>query len=142
MVKALLSAGADANARNVNDSTPFITWAGSHYVDIYETAPPADTMQAFEMLLDASLDINAVNKQGNTALHLLAARPGLRVGSMARAAVKILVERGARVDLPNLKGKTAAQVYKERLFGVSIEDLLKDEAEPLQYTKGHDIISA
>jgi ankyrin repeat protein len=60
-------------------------------------------LDAVSVALDAGGNVNAVNKAGNTALHVAAQRRLDRI-------VQFLVERGAAVDVKNEKGQTPLAV--------------------------------
>jgi ankyrin repeat protein len=78
MVKALLDAGADPNAKNVDDATALIWAAGD----------PAKV----EVLLAKGANVNVQSKQHRTPLHTAAAQDG------AFESLKLLVEKGADVN--------------------------------------------
>jgi hypothetical protein len=61
-----------------------------------------------EELLEASADPNARNAKGDTALHLM-----LRKGSPIDA-FRLFVRHGARGDIPDAKGETAAQILRRK----------------------------
>ncbi len=63
MVRFLLSAGAEVNARDASGATPLMAAAWSHQ-DVAE----ADTMETVRVLLDNGADVNAVAENGDTAL--------------------------------------------------------------------------
>jgi len=112
-VRALLAAGADANARAADGSTPMIYAA--HFGDLgsvqallgakadpnltnrygvapmHEAALRADAKQ-LRILLDAGADIDLALPQGETPLMLASRTSGVE-------AVRLLIERGAKVNV-------------------------------------------
>jgi hypothetical protein len=61
-----------------------------------------------EELLDAGADPNARNAKGDTALHLM-----LRKGSPIEA-FRLVARHGARGDIPDAKGQTAAMILRRK----------------------------
>ena len=64
--------------------------------------------------------VNAVDKDRNTALHMLAQseNPTLEM-------VKLLTNHGAKTNIRNNDGKTALDIAKEKDFGEGIKRLLR-----------------
>lgn len=60
----------------------------------------AATLETARLALDLGADVNAVDNAGDTALHVAAS-----LG--ARSVVRLLVERGARLETKNKRGQTA-----------------------------------
>ena len=60
----------------------------------------ARAIEAVNVALEVGLDVNAANQAGDTALHAAASMQW-------NALVKLLVERGATVDVRNKRGRTA-----------------------------------
>jgi ankyrin repeat protein len=89
-IRQLIAKGADVNATNNTGDTPL------HYVASQLHRP------AFveELLKAPGIDINAKNDKDNTPLHLA-------VKAECVSIVKLLLDKGARQDLPNNEGKTA-----------------------------------
>jgi ankyrin repeat protein len=127
VIKLLLSKGADPNARNDGGGTPL------------HSATRSDRSAIVEALLNAGANVNAVDNNGNTALHdaaasgsdtaawVLIAR-GANVNAVTKFGttalheaarndnlrhyeiVKALLAAGARTDLRDKNGKTAAEL--------------------------------
>ena len=58
-------------------------------------------LETVKLLIELGADVNAVDRAGNTALHVAAARkPGFDT------VVQFLADHGARLDVANHKGKT------------------------------------
>ena len=106
MVRLLLDAGADPKATLANGTNVLMLAAGLGWRDgspaapSYDQGPPEEAVATIELLLARGLDINATNTNGDTALH---------AAVTARASheiVKVLVERGARLDVTNKRNLT------------------------------------
>jgi ankyrin repeat protein len=127
-VRALLAEGADPEARDEDDRTPLLA------------AVAAANAALVAVLLEAGADPNARDADGWTPLHLASQRRDLRIawllvhhGADVNAqdddgnsvlwravlgcggrteVVELLRRHGARVDLPNALGITAAEVAR------------------------------
>ncbi len=129
-VRALLAAGADANARAADGSTPMIYAA--HFGD-------AGSVQA---LLGAKGDPNLTNRYGIGPMHEAALRADAGL-------LKILVDAGAEVDLALPQGETPLMLAS-RTSGVDAVRLLIEHGAkvnvveqwqgqtPLMYAAAHD----
>src|SRR5258708_6153423 len=87
-VRILLAAGTDPNARNAFDATPLM-WSA--------TEP-----EKVRMLIAQGADVNAKSKMGRTAIWIAAANDG------SSAVVKLLLEKGAKLDGTEILAATAA----------------------------------
>src|SRR5204863_713300 len=100
----LLAAGADLKRTSDDGTTPLMVAAGlgrcTFNPNIKRGARSPSAEQAVSVLLDAGADINAVNEADFTALHGAAFR-GLN------EVIKILVDRGARLNARDYRGRTA-----------------------------------
>jgi len=127
-----LSAGAGTSLLNNQGSTPLIQLAykmsgfclNYHHLDGQGTNPRLET---FTLVLQNTVDVNAKNNKGDTALHALAT--GRLAGVMGKGrieAAKLLVgERGVDVTERNREGKTAGELFKEN----DVEGLVRGDAE-------------
>lgn len=109
--------------RNEGDTTALMAAAGlggeaqifavDHLGRIAERAPleaqrrepdpiefEAVTLEAVKVAVEAGVDVNVANADGNTALHAVAARG-------YDSVISFLVEKGARMDIKNRAGQTA-----------------------------------
>ena len=102
-VRLLLKNGADPDVRSPDGDTPILALAA--WKDIQGEYGPL-FIQATRILLDAKADVNAVNKDGNTALIYAAHRNNAKL-------VKLLLERGAdpaRTDKDGLTARRTAEI--------------------------------
>ena len=114
-MKLLAELGADPRLTNEDNSTPLMVAAG-----LGTNAPGEDPGTEPEVLeavvaLELGNDINAVDKNGETAMH----------GAMqARASVvRFLAEKGARMDVwntPNKRGWTPLKIVEGVQRGMNI----------------------
>jgi ankyrin repeat protein len=99
LMRELLKLGADPLLPNADNTTPLMVAAG-----IGTNSPPEDpgteseVVEAVKLALEVGNDVNAVDKNGDTAMHGAAYKqmPG---------AVRLLAERGAKVEIWNRKDK-------------------------------------
>ena len=112
VVRMLLDKGANANLAIKNGGTPLMLAAGggpprAQEDEVVDKAGRADPVEVAKMIVDAGADVNAVNDQENTALHLAALRGNDKI-------VQYLISRGAKADVKNKQGKTPAEVAPKR----------------------------
>ena len=100
LMKLLLELGADPTINNVDDCTPLITCAGIGTVFVgEESATVNDVNAAIEILINqCKLDVNAVDKIGETAMHGAAYRS-------YPETVNLLTKYGADPKIWNRKNK-------------------------------------
>jgi ankyrin repeat protein len=104
VMRLLLAKGADKNVRQKNGTTLLMLASGfgrrgDHNADAqeYEAGTPAELLAGVKLCVEElGLDPNAVNDQGDAALHVA------HSGDIAR----YLVAHGARVDTKNKRGQT------------------------------------
>lgn len=106
----LLEAHASPHLRNDEGATPIhaVTARSTHI------EPGEGSIQTVDRLIEAGADLNAQDRAGNTALHFLA--DGRIEG--ARRLTEALLERGARTDLPDVEGRTPADIASADRSGV------------------------
>src|SRR5215472_17421100 len=97
-VRALLEAGADANAKNRRGATA-LHYACDARPKAGKTWNPSKQQSVIELLLDAGSDIEQKDKAGAAPLHRA-------VRARSPEAVRGLLERGARVDARHGKQRT------------------------------------
>ena len=98
-MKALVALGADPSLKNAERSTALMTAAGLGTRSPGEDAgTEEEVLEAMQVALDNGDDINAVDVNGETAMHGAAYKnlPG---------AVKFLASKGARIDIWNTRNK-------------------------------------
>ena len=120
-MRVLVANGADPRLTSMEHTTPMMVAAGLGY----STRGPsgglgrrgrvnAEGVEAIKLLLTWGNDINAVNDHGQTALHAAAF-------AASPAAVELLVDNGARLDLKDAMGRRPLEVA---------DDNRKDEYRP------------
>jgi ankyrin repeat protein len=100
LIQLLLELGADPKLANADNCTPLLAAAGVGALGDGEEAAGTDeeAHEAVRMLLEAGADVNAVDDNGETAMH------GAAYQSRANL-VPLLVEHGADIKVWNRKNK-------------------------------------
>jgi ankyrin repeat protein len=99
LMRVLVSLGADPTITNVENSTPLIVAAGLATRSPGEDAGTEDeVLAALQVLLDLGADINAVDRNGETAMHAAAYKNLPKV-------VRFLAAKGAKVEVWNTNDK-------------------------------------
>ncbi len=99
MMRALLALGADPNRPNATRSTPLMAAAGLGCIAPGEEAGTEDeAIEAVQLAIERGGDLNAVDDNGETAMHGAAYKNFPRV-------VRLLAQRGARPEVWNRKNK-------------------------------------
>jgi ankyrin repeat protein len=105
MMRLLLDAKADVALTQKSGNTPLMLCAGAvsggNSEDTAERVSEDEALAAIRLALDAGVDVNAQNATGDTALHTAATS-----GGGQPAIIKLLVERGARLDVKNKSDRT------------------------------------
>jgi ankyrin repeat protein len=109
-MRLLLDSGADVKPQAANGATALMfaatpprgTAVGAASAALSTSAPSDEAvLDAVRLCLDRGADINAVNANGQTALHLAAP------AGQADAVVKLLLSRGANPEIRDKQGRTA-----------------------------------
>ena len=99
LLKTLAALGADTRLMNVENSTPLMAAAGLATRSPGEDAgTEGEVLEAVQVLLDLGADLNAVDNNGETAMHAAAYKNLPEV-------VKFLAAKGARIDVWNKEDK-------------------------------------
>jgi ankyrin repeat protein len=103
LMRLLLELGADPLLPNFNNTTPLMMAAGLETTEpLEEAGEEPEAVEAVKMLLDLGADINAVDDNGDTAMH------GAAYNNYP-LVVKLLADRGANPQIwsrPNKQGIT------------------------------------
>jgi uncharacterized protein len=102
VVKVLLAKGADPKLTTKFGMTPVMAAAGLGTKEEDTTGrkkTEAQAVASIQLCLDAGADVNAIDNQGDTALHGAAQKGDDQV-------VQFLVDHGAKLDIKDKKGRT------------------------------------
>jgi ankyrin repeat protein len=110
MLRLLLSAKADYATPIDEHTTPLMVAAGVGCVPGQWLEPERDIFETVKLLVDElKADVNAVNDRHETALH----------GAVCRGAdsvIQYLVDKGAKLDVQDVEGKTPLDVALNGIF--------------------------
>jgi ankyrin repeat protein len=99
LMKTLLSLGADPNILNASHSTPLMAAAGLGCLAPSEEAGTEDeAIEAVKLAIELGNDVNAVDDNGETAMHGAAYKNFPRV-------IELLAQKGAKVEVWNREDK-------------------------------------
>ena len=99
LMRTLASLGADPLLSNADNATPLIVAAGLGTRSPGEDAgAESEVLEAVQLALELGNDINAVDNNGETAMH------GAAYKNLP-AVVQLLADKGAKVDIWNQKNK-------------------------------------
>jgi hypothetical protein len=99
IMRALLEAGADPWLTTKDGTTALMTAAGFGRIHGESRAKDNEALEAVKLTLEAGVDVNAVNRIGETALH----------GAtyfQSDSVVQFLLENGAKINARNHAGET------------------------------------
>jgi uncharacterized protein len=109
-MRVLVAGGADPSLNTWEETTPMMAAAGVGIWRVGESAGSNDeVLAAVKLCYDLGNDVNAVNANGDTALHGAALR-----GSNDIA--KFLVEKGAKLDIRNYTGWTPLTIAEGVMY--------------------------
>jgi ankyrin repeat protein len=99
LMRLLIELGADPSIPNVDHCTPLMAAAGVGTLAPGEEAgSEPEVIEAVKLILDLGADVNAVDENGETAMH------GAAYKNLPKV-VQLLAERGAKVEVWNRKNK-------------------------------------
>jgi len=103
VMKILLDAGADPKLTQKSGNTPLMLAAGAVSTggDEAERVTEEQAIAAIRMGIEAGLDVNEVNANGDTVMHTAATTAG-----GLRTLIRFLAESGARLDVKNKAERT------------------------------------
>ncbi len=99
LMRLLLELGADPKLPNFTNTTPLMAAAGLGTTEpLEEAGEEVEALEAVKMLLDLGAEVNAIDNNGDTAMH------GAAYGAYP-SVVKLLAERGADPQIWKEKNK-------------------------------------
>jgi ankyrin repeat protein len=103
LMRVLMDLGADPFLPNLDNTTPLMAAAGlGTSSPLEEAGTEPEALEAVRLLLDLGADMNAVNSDGDSAMH------GAAFGNFP-TIVRLLADRGASADIwkrPDKQGRT------------------------------------
>ena len=112
-MRILLDAHADVTLVQKSGNTPVMLCLGAVSAGAGEDNPErvseAEALPAIRLALDAGVDVNAANTSGDTALHTAAT-----TGGGLPSVIRLLVEKGARLDVKNKADRTHSTPLRVR----------------------------
>jgi ankyrin repeat protein len=111
-VTLLVDGGADPPQPIGDGSTPLMAAAGlgaprGGDEEVTEAGDRSDPVDVIKVLIDKGANVNAANTAGMTAMHYAVQRGSDRI-------IEFLASKGARFDVKNKQGKTAAELARGR----------------------------
>lgn len=131
VVRLLLDAGADVTARNEEGQAPLIRYASNmNGTPSRYTVPggpePDVRVEVFQMLIDRSADIYAVDAKKRTSLHALTlCRINETRAPIIAQAAKDLIEAGLKVEAMDVDGRTALDILRNNKNDEVIKQLCR-----------------
>jgi ankyrin repeat protein len=124
VMRLLLAHGADPNITTKEGTTALMAASGINWVPGQtHTRSQANYDEAAKLCLDRGADVNAANSLKLTAMHGAANRGWTSI-------IQILADRGARLDVPDIAGRTP-MTFAEGTFLAVRPPLAKPEAVAL-----------
>jgi ankyrin repeat protein len=100
LMRLLAELGADPLLPNADNSTPLMAAAGlGTYSPGEDPGTDTEVLEAVKVAVELGGDVNAVDKNGETAMHAAAYK-------QIPSVVQFLVDRGAKIEVWNQKNKT------------------------------------
>ena len=125
-MRILLAGGADPNLPSENGTTPLLVAAGLGQTDS-RMVSESRLLDAVQFLVERGADVNAVNRNGQNAIHGAA-------GVSADLVLQYLADRGAQINLKDKQGRTPLDVtqviMRPRLSTAALLRKLGAEARP------------
>jgi ankyrin repeat protein len=110
MMRLLIEHGADPMIKTGNNTTALMLAAGLQIFSMGEdSGTNEDALEAVKLCLESGNDVNAVDENGETALHGAAWRG-------ANEIVMLLVEKGAKLDARENKGQFTPLAYAHLVY--------------------------
>jgi ankyrin repeat protein len=129
LMRMLLDKHADPNkGTKVDGFTPLMAALSGGGGRRGARAGPSNGMPAIQLLIERGADVNAANSRGMTAMHYAA-----RTGN--DAAVQLLADHGARLDVKDRLGRTPADMANGVLTAVTGADGPRNERTALLIAK-------
>ncbi|XP_025085728.1 uncharacterized protein LOC112559060 [Pomacea canaliculata] len=114
-IKKLLQSGASLHQKNLEGNTPL------HLAVQYQKWDVATE------LVHLGAEVNELDSEGYTILQRLAQVPYLRHGHSCVVLIELLLERGARCDIPSKRGETLFDIVVENKNWIMMKCLLTQE---------------
>lgn len=118
-MRLLVSLGADPMLANADNTTPLMAAAGIGMNLVEDGETEGQMLQAVSTAIELGNDVNAVDNNGDTAMHGVAAK-------LFPAVVRLLGEKGARPEVwnqPNKKGSSPIDIASKAKPNRSPSDL-------------------
>jgi ankyrin repeat protein len=103
MMRTLIAKGADPKLTTRDHTTPLMVAAGLSRREDRRQDDEKNAVEAVKLIVELGADVNATNDDGATALHA-AAFTG------ANEIIQFLVDKGARLDIPDRFGQTPLSI--------------------------------
>ena len=113
VLRLLLDYGADPTINTEDNITPLMAAAGISWASNQDRASEAQVLEAVRLIVEElGADVNAVSDVGETAMHAAAYRG-------ANSVVQYLFDKGAKLDVAALDGRTPLRVADGVEYGNS-----------------------